>query len=240
MSYKYKLLPALKNPVKFLNNVKTRHSSELYLSGYYKPVDLDSNPFVEQLKSTRNDICRSNFPIGDMIQIVVSKEDNTYWLKPVLTKPIEGQNPAKFVINDEKYIDFSQRKKFLPIPLKILARSPSLILKMKVSPEFIMEVEQMYIKRIKELLREAEIKEDNESKEKGMFLYPLSMDSNSTSNSNRSSSSRRTEICMEWKQGNLIITSNLVEKKLFITYRTNKELAYHLVRLSNFKQSINN
>lgn len=230
MSYKYKLLPALKNPVKFLKNVKTRHSSDLYLDSYYDPIDLETNPFVEQLKATRNDISRSNFPIGDMIQVVVKKEGDSYWLKPVLTKPVEGQNPAKFVINWHEYIEFHQRKKFLPVPLKYLARSPSLIPKLKASPEFIVEVEQMYINRIKELLQEAETTDCNEFSEKGIFMRPFDKEFDSNSN----------EINIEWQQGALVITSNLVQKKTFIAHRTNKELAYHLVRLSHFKQSISN
>lgn len=236
MTYKYKLLPALKNPVKFLKNVKTRHSSELYLKGYYNPVDLDTNPFVEQLKATRNDISKSNFPIGDMVQIVVMKEGDSYWLKPVLTKPVEGQNPAKYVINWDEYIEFHQRKKFLPVPLKYLARSPSLISKMKVSSDFIKEVEQMYVKRIKELLQEAETNDATEMDEKGILLCPL----NTKLNPNSNSDSYSVNISLAWQQGTLVITSDLVEKKIFIAYRANKELAYHLVRLSNFKQSIRN
>lgn len=222
-SHSYKLLPALKNPIKFLKNVTTRHSTGLYLRGYYDGEKLQTNPFAEQLRLTRNDLSRSNFPIGNMIQVVVHSDDHGHWLIPVLEKPLGGQNPAKYVINWRTYIDFHMRKRFFPLPQKYLARSPSMISKVKVSPNFTEEVELLYKNRIKELLVGCENSEVNKDNQDGFFLEP-----NSSVSSDRGT-------CLKWESQTPIIETDLVERRMFFPYKDHAELAYFSVLLCNYK-----
>lgn len=219
MSYKYKLLPVLKNPVKTFKGVKIRHSEHQYLRDFYDPVELAANPFAQSLKSTRNDISRCNFPIGDMIQVVVAKDAEGYWLRPVLEKPVEGQNPAKFVLNSEMYIDFHRRKRFFPLPMKYMARSAALIPKIKVIPDFQEEVERLYTNRIKELLTNMNIEKESKTSEEATGIQV-----NSGANTS-----------IDWSLGQCIITTDVIAKPKFISFKANPDLAQALVQLANFK-----
>lgn len=216
MNYRYKLLPALKDPIKFLKNVPAKHASELYLSNYYSPKDLAANPFAHELKSTRSDVSRIRFPIGNMIQVIVENEEGSLWLNPVLQKPVEGQNPAKYVINSKRYLEFQLRRNFKPIPLQYLARSPMLVPKIDVQPDFIRKAEKMYTERIKALLLSTATNGSNDRNEMGLLLRP------------------GTSTRMKWRDGVLEITTELIEKEAFAAYRTNPELVHIFVLLANF------
>lgn len=222
MSYKYKLLPLIKNPIKNLKGVKIGHSQEQYLRDWYDPAELAANPFAKSLVATRNDISRCNFPIGDMIQVVVEKNDEGYWLRPVLQKPKEGQNPAKYVLNSKEYIDFHTCKRFFPLPLKYMARSPSLIPKIKVIPDFQGMVERLYTSRIHELLKKATIEQKSKftGNGGGVIVKPGAQES------------------IDWSLCQCAITTNMIEKPMYISFKANQDLAHALVQFVNFKNRL--
>lgn len=202
----------LQNPLRWLRGVRIGHSEHLYLH-HYDLAELAANPFANLLIATRNDISRRSCPIGDTIQVVVAKDGNRRWLKPVLEKPRHGQNPAKFVLNSRLYIKFHLRKRFFPVPLKFLAHSPAVVPQIKVLPEFENEVEKLYVDRIRELLAAAVV---DHTSDNVLHLRPGLKNS------------------VLWSKDKCVVTTNLVATPMTISYRANPELARILISLANF------
>lgn len=211
----YKLLPVLKNPVKWLKGVKVRHSEKLPILENYDVKDLESNPYAQILSDFRFDVSRKSFPIGDMVQIIVDKKNDEYWLKPVLAKPTKGQNPARYVLNSEDYIEFLSLKQFLPMPFKYMVKSPSLASRTKILPRFTEEVKQMYVDKIKKLLEN--VISEEQRKFQGILLLP------------------GDTTTLDWQEDQLIMTTGLVKANTYIGFNKNKELARLLILLANFE-----
>lgn len=169
------LHPLIRNPVKWLKGVTKRHSQNLYRDDFYDSSSLSSNPFAQLLQSTRKDVSGYRFPLGNMIQVVVQKDESgKYELAPVLKKPEKGQNPASYLINNKAYLQLLNQKHVRPVPLKYRQHSTVILGQMGISDSFVEKVDEMYRDGI-----EDEIKKYQDSpidKSQGITLRPNTND----------------------------------------------------------------
>lgn len=93
-----------------------------------------------------------------MVQMVVTKREGKYEITPVLQKPLLGQNPATYVLGNEKYISFLSRKRFRPLPTKYRHRSLAMASRIEV-PDLAPAIDSMYRDALEEELKR-EIAED--------------------------------------------------------------------------------
>lgn len=129
--------PLLANPVRWLRGAQKRHSASLYDTSAYDTTTLASSPFAQALLATRQDILGKRFPIGNMIQMIVERKGhNNYEIVPVLEKPTKGTHPGSYVMNRALYIDFAQKRMFLPVPLKRRQRDLNIMNITKVVAKF--------------------------------------------------------------------------------------------------------
>lgn len=108
----------LRNPVKWLTRTRKRHAAELYDKNAYDTEKLANNPFAAALSDTRLDARGKRFPLGNMVQMVVEKDEGRYLLKPVLKKPELGHNPASYILNRGPYIKLSMGQRASLVPMK--------------------------------------------------------------------------------------------------------------------------
>lgn len=208
--------PLLQNPVRWLRGAKKRHSAELYDSSAYRKEELACNPFAAILASTRLDILGKRFPIGNMIQMVVEQRDDGRKIVPVLEKPKLGTHPASYVMNRASYIDFAQKRQFLPVPLKIRQREKRLLAEIKVVEGFNGVHDELLRSEIGKLLNE---KKTNEGP--GMWIVP-------------------GESCswIEWEEKAPKIHHPLVKDTEFMSYEGNQRLCLLLLKHARFRDEI--
>lgn len=146
--------PLLANPVKWLRHVTKRHSVCNVIHNHYNLSALKNSPYAQFLSDTRKDPSGFRFPIGSMVQLVVTKRDEKYEIAPVLQKPLLGQNPATYVLGNEKYINFLSSKRFRPLPMKYRQRSLAIAGRIQV-PDLASAIDSVYREALEvELKRE--------------------------------------------------------------------------------------
>lgn len=214
--------PLLRNPLKWLNKVTKRHSENLYTEKFYDTKSIIANPFAQQLKGTRRDVSTRNFPIGNMVQLVVKKhtEKDLYVISPVLEKPKKGQNPAAFTINSEMYLNLLKEKQKKLIPMKYMQRSSLILGKVKMLPNFVEYFDDLYRLEIAKSLSERTQATDGP----GLLLRPAKEAAGGN--------------LITWDNSVPVIKTDSVEEDTFIPYIGNEKLCLTAIKRAQFKQSI--
>lgn len=216
MSKRYLDHPLLRNPAKWLRGAKKRHSEGCYINGYYDVKTLQANPFARASAATRQDVSHKRFPIGNMIQMVVKKQEEKYSIVPVLEKPKKGLNPASYVLNNELYIQFLKLKHFKPIPLKY--RHRSLSIPVSISDRFVDEVAELYTEQIRLLLPEA--RDVNSTDVDGIYVVP-SLD---------------TSVLWRGKAPVFPLHTELLNEEIFLPFESNEKLCSAIIALWQYKR----
>lgn len=148
-----------------------------------------------------------------MIQVVAEKlPEGKYNLVPVLEKPKTGQNPASYVVNKAKYIQFLSFKMFKPIPVKYKFRKNTV--SFGISDTFVDDVEKLYVETILELLPDAKTGDGP-----GMFV------------------NGGDGYKIEWR-GNtpLVSLGNVIDTEIFIPFKSNEKLCKTIVALVEYRK----
>lgn len=145
----------LRNPLKWLERVRKRHSESLYCHDRYDPNDLINNPFALALTQTKQDVQLKRFPVGNMVQMIVTKNGVNYDIVPVLEKPTLGHNPANYIINKSIYIDLALNLRSNFLPLKHRMRDKAMYSLASPVPNFLQEITRLYKGAIENSLHSA-------------------------------------------------------------------------------------
>lgn len=203
--------PLLQNPAKHLRGVKKRHAPQLALTEYYDTASLESDPFAAALTATRKEwSVPTRFPLGNMVQVVVDRQSSPKALSlvPVLAKPTEGQNPASYVLNSRKQLEFAQKKHFYPLPQKYWAHYRGA----RVPPDdFVGQIERLYREEFGHLIKNVSLAEGP-----GITLVPGDKET------------------LTWDNGEPVFASGMVTERTFVPYEKNEKLTSIIWKLASF------